>query len=120
MRFFMPGARENEGFTVIELMVTMLILGILVGIVIATMMLSRNKAKESACKANIRILHGAIVQWQAAHEGVYPQVDDMDELFNLLVPEGYLRKEVSCPGEGTYTYDMTDGTVTCSIASHNP
>lgn len=131
MRMLGKVARRGEGFTIVELMVTLLILGVLVGIVIMTMTISREKAREAACKANLRTIHAAIVQYQAWSEGEYPDADDQDELFELLIPSAgstapgstapdFLKGPVRCPSGGTYTYDKVTGTIECSKASHNP
>jgi prepilin-type N-terminal cleavage/methylation domain-containing protein len=57
MRFTLRGRAGQAGFTLVELMVTLLILGILVGIVVMTMSVSRSKAQQAACKANLRTLY---------------------------------------------------------------
>lgn len=110
---------QDDGFTIIELMITLLILGILVGIVMLAMSVSRNRAREAACKANIRTIHSAIMDYHVNNNGNYPDADNIDELFDFLVPT-YIKFRVSCPSDNTYSYDKATGTVTCSQSSHNP
>ncbi|MDO8885586.1 prepilin-type N-terminal cleavage/methylation domain-containing protein [Candidatus Oleimmundimicrobium sp.] len=111
--------KGEKGFTLVELMVVILIIGILVGIAIPVYNQAQLKAKTNACKANLRTLDGAIQTYNAT-EGAYP-TGDYAALVGVLVPK-YIKTEPKCPeSTGTYTYD-TSGTnhdVRCSIADHN-
>ena len=69
---------KQSGFTLVELMVTLLILSILVTIVFLTMSFSRSRAQEAACKANLRTIFDAISVYQSVHEGQFPP--DLDQL----------------------------------------
>ncbi|MDD5748665.1 MAG: prepilin-type N-terminal cleavage/methylation domain-containing protein [Actinomycetota bacterium] len=114
----------SEGFTIVELMVTLLILGILAGIVVATMSASRSKTQEAACKSNLRNISSAICEYQAAHNGDYPPNLD------VLTTEGYIKSSFkwTCPSgplDGQSTdyrdnYDPAKGETSCPRASHNP
>ena len=52
-------------------MITWAILGILVTIVLLTMLISRNRAQQAACKSNLRNLFDALKVFELAH-GTYP------------------------------------------------
>jgi len=71
MRFSRKGPHDHKGFTPIELMITWAILGILVTIVLLTMLISRNRAQQAACKSNLRNLFDALKVFELAH-GTYP------------------------------------------------
>ena len=74
----------------------MLILGILVGIVVMTMSISRRKAKESACRANLRTLIDGLILYKSTHDGAYPA------LLEHLAPD-YIKGSFdwTCPSGST-------------------
>ncbi|HET6498651.1 MAG TPA: prepilin-type N-terminal cleavage/methylation domain-containing protein, partial [Coriobacteriia bacterium] len=64
--------KREEGFTLVELMVVVLIIGILVAIAIPVFNAARANAQQRACQANLRTLDGAIEQWRAEAVGNNP------------------------------------------------
>ena len=115
---------EASGFTIVELMITILILGVLITIVVMTMTVSRSKAQEAACKANLRTIIEAVNQYQAIHTGELPPN------LNVLVEDGYLKSSFNfeCPAGDVGTisadyrtyYNATTGETSCPRPSHNP
>jgi type IV pilus assembly protein PilA len=69
-RFYKMMKKDNKGFTLVELMVVLLILGILVAIAIPIYSNTQANAKKKACDANIRTINGAISQ--CAAKGIDP------------------------------------------------
>jgi len=100
----------------VELMVTMLILGILVGIVVMTMTISRRKAKESACKANLRTLIDGIILYKSTHDGAYPAnlenlaPDYIKGSFDWMCPSGIFDYRA--------LYNPVTGEVKCNEPGH--
>jgi prepilin-type N-terminal cleavage/methylation domain-containing protein len=56
----------DKGFTLVELMVVVLIIGILVGIAIPIYRAMDARARERSCQSNLRSLNGVLEQWKAA------------------------------------------------------
>jgi prepilin-type N-terminal cleavage/methylation domain-containing protein len=63
--------RKQEGFTLVELMVVVLIIGILVAIAIPVFNSAKKNAQRKSCFANQRTIDGACNSYQAEW-GVYP------------------------------------------------
>lgn len=104
-RFYKMMKRNNRGFTLVELMVVLLILGILVAIAVPVYNSTQKKAKETTCEANIRTIEGAAAQYHAAN-GEWPSMGE-------LVGE-YLKEKPKCPFDEEKGYAIdNEGEVTC-------
>jgi prepilin-type N-terminal cleavage/methylation domain-containing protein len=87
---------NDEGFTLIELMIVILIIGILVGIAVPVFASSRTNAELRTCKSNMRLIKSASSVYAASNDsGAYP--GDMSDLYPAhldIMPE--------CPVTGPY------------------
>ncbi len=113
MRGQMQKGRNQKGFTLVELMVVVVIIGILVAIAVPVYKSTQDKAEKSACQANQRIIDSAVMQYQLDNSGEYPA--------NLEALKDYFQDEPKCPVAGN-TYEIPSATnpkTTCSNESHN-
>jgi type IV pilus assembly protein PilA len=65
---------REEGFTLVELLVVMLILGLLAAIAIPSFFNQRDKAKDADAKSTVRTAQTAIETWATDHAGSYDGV----------------------------------------------
>ena len=105
-------ARRNEkGFTLVELMVVVVIIGILVAIAVPIYNNVTARAQTNACVANQRTIDGAVLMWkiETGDANEWPDIAD-------LVDSGFLLSEPKCPTGGEYTLPTDTGEVTtCNV-----
>jgi len=116
--------RDSKGFTLVELMVVLLIIGILVAIAVPIYNSTQKNAKQRACDANIRTIEGAAAQYYSS-VGKWPSMSDLttatDDEDNR-----YIKENPQCPfgenlqDENTVTYEIDENTgeVRC-LVDHN-
>ncbi len=63
--------RMREGFTLIELMIVVVVIGILAAIAIPNYMSMQDHAKEAGTKSGAHTLQLAVEDYAVAHEGIY-------------------------------------------------
>ena len=90
--------RADEGFTLVELMVVLVILGLLATIVIINVVPAVDKASETRAKADIEMIDQAVQRFYLDNRR-YPTTEE-----GLASLQPYLRRASQDPWNRPYTY----------------
>lgn len=89
--------RMRKGFTMVELMAVLIILGLLATVLVKNFMGQTDKARVITTKANLKILHTAVMQFKmdtgqfpTEEEGLMALIEPPSEVEELVDPGGYL------------------------------
>ena len=108
-------AKAGSGFTLVEIMIVVGIIGLLATMAIPAFLRSRNEAAKQICIENLTKIESAKQVWgleAGKHEGDVPMHSD------LIGPDLYIKKEPDCPGGGVYDFKALGVNATCTITSH--
>jgi prepilin-type N-terminal cleavage/methylation domain-containing protein len=70
--------KNNRGFTIVELLIVIVVIGILAALVVTTYNGIQQKARDTERKTDINALHGQIEAYQAQN-GKYPTLGNMND-----------------------------------------
>jgi prepilin-type N-terminal cleavage/methylation domain-containing protein len=105
--------RGKKGFTLVEIMIVVAIIGLLAAIAIPSFIKARETSQTNACINNLRQIDAAKEQWALANKKVTGDTVTDTEV------DAYIKSgRPNCPANGTYTYDVVGTDPSCSLSAN--
>jgi prepilin-type N-terminal cleavage/methylation domain-containing protein len=108
---------RSNGFTLVEIMVTVTILGVLSAIVIPNFVNARSGSETKSCISNLRLINAGITQW-AFENRVAPSASVTQDMLQPYVSTSSAGTWPKCPAGGTYTVATAADSATCTVSGH--
>src|ERR1043165_6722692 len=105
----------KAGFTLVEIMIVVAIIGLLAAIAIPNFIKARQASQRAACVANLRTIDGAKATWSLEQHKTGTDVPGDNDLFGNTL---YIKEKPNCPAGGTYQINAVDQKPTCTIPDH--
>lgn len=110
----------EKGFTIIELLIVITIIGILLAVAVISYNSIVDRANRDACLSNQRMIEIARA-FNHVNYGKYG--DNMNELTGAFALMGFnmdsALEKFKCPSNGIFSFSIETLEVTCSIEGHN-
>ena len=105
--------KARKGFTLVEIMIVVLIIGILLAIAVPNFIRAREGSRTKSCIANLKHIDSAKEQWAMDNK---KSDGDAVTAGALWAAGGYIKSQPACPSGGTYVVGNIGTNPTCSIA----
>lgn len=109
--------KSNKGFTLLEVLLVVALLGIILAITIPNIGKGSEKANTELCTSTRLVIQAAAEQYKAI-ERELSSLEDKENIVEYLHTVGYLRHKLECPKGGTYTYN--GDIVNCNMCKIEP
>ncbi len=107
--------RTKQGFTLIEIMIVVAIIGLLAAVAIPNFSHAMAIAQRRACAMNRKNIDGAKLQWAVENAQSRTSVPTDEDLFGQ---DKYIEVKPDCPVHGIYSLNAVNAKCTCSVEEH--
>ena len=107
--------KARHGFTLVEIMIVVLIIGILLAIAVPNFIRARESSRAKSCVSNLKQIDSAKEQWAMDNKKTSADSPVDADLYGTTK---YVKQTPSCPASGTYTINAVGTAPTCSVGAN--
>jgi len=109
---------KKSGFTLVEIMIVVAIIGLLAAIAIPNFVKARQTSQQNACINNLRQIDGAVQQWALENKASSGQT------VSITAVKPYIKLDrnsniPACPAGGTYSTSTVNSNPLCSVSGNH-
>jgi prepilin-type N-terminal cleavage/methylation domain-containing protein len=105
----------RRGFTLVEIMIVVLIIGILLAIAVPNFIRARESSRAKSCISNLKQIDSAKEQWAMDNKKTSADTPGDADLYGA---DKYVKSAPACPSSGTYTIAAVGTAPTCSVGDN--
>jgi len=106
---------DKKGFTLIEIMIVVLIIGILLAVAVPSFLKARETSRAKSCVSNLKQIESAKEQWAMDYKKTSLDVPAPADLYGA---GKYVKATPECPSNGAYTEGDISTDPICSIGAN--
>lgn len=105
---------KSRAFTLVEIMIVVLIVGVLSSIAIPNFVKTRSTARQKTCINNMKQIESAKEQWAMENKKA---AGDACAMSDLVGSGNYMNNTPTCPAGGTYSVNNVASLPACSLSA---
>src|SRR5689334_16943477 len=102
--------KARHGFTLVEIMIVVLIIGILLAIAVPNFIRARESSRAKSCVSNLKQIDSAKEQWAMDNKKTSADTPATTDLYGTTK---YVKSTPACPASGTYTINAVGTAPAC-------